>query len=622
VQSVEQSLLGAVRTRLSAGQRVHRVLPAQGRLHIDRPLPFLVVYRWPADRPDPGTGRLVLGESSYLIAPGDESHEASVGEVVEAVVRTLAEQFNAFLLLEIWAGDEETHLSTRPTFHVHMPHKGVPRQTVAALVRGLRRIRLDWRRARVQLHSGGHAPPGLPPLLTIEQAQRYACMMLGLQVPPTWRGAHGTMFPLVLTRLHRHFSRALRKTFFAFTRVQTRATVEHYHALGRTALGKAVWDVDRQLAEISDEFHFLLAVTPVNTRDALEAFTARGFEHEPVFHYRLLSFDPDLLKRRLYEIPIEKVEDPALGELFRQKRVELDRQITMLEDRQTHRFYHGSMQLYGGVDDTLLGHAKQLLAVVPARRDESAELIDAAGFAQRARAQIDAYRSAQALTDARVQIRGDVPGLLVSDGTLFLGQDLMLPARRVEALLAHEVGTHVLTYLNGQAQRLQLLRCGLSGCEELQEGIAVLSEWLVGGLTRARMRRLAARVLAVRRLVEGASFVDVFRELSGDHGFSGAAAFSVAMRVFRGGGLTKDAIYLRGLSRLLGHLQRGGSLDELFVGKISLASLPVVRELRWRQVVGAPMLRPLHLDAPSAVARLDRLRRGIGVVDLLNEGVA
>ena len=44
------------------------------------------------------------------------------------------------------------------------------------------------------------------------------------------------------------------------------------------------------------------------------------------------------------------------------------------------------------------------------------------------------------------------------------------------------------------------------------------------------------------------------------------------MRVFRSGGMTKDAIYLRGLVELLEHLGAGGSLDPLWLGKSRCAT--------------------------------------------------
>src|SRR5690606_17407786 len=131
---------------------------------------------------------------------------------------------------------------------------------------------------------------------------------------------------------------------------------------------------------------------------------------------------------------------------------------------------------------------------------------------------------------------------------------LRVPAHRVDALLQHEIGTHVVTFANGSAQPLGLLATGLAGYEELQEGLAVLSEHLVDGLDTSRLRLLAARVVAVRSVIDGADFVETYRLLAEEHDVDPTTAFTVAMRVHRGGGLTKDAVYLRGLVRLLGYL--------------------------------------------------------------------
>jgi uncharacterized protein (TIGR02421 family) len=205
---------------------------------------------------------------------------------------------------------------------------------------------------------------------------------------------------------------------------------------------------------------------------------------------------------------------------------------------------------------------------------------------------------------------------MVSRGHLLIPAGARIPSARVDALLQHEVGTHIVTYYNGGAQPLLQLRNGLPGYEELQEGLAVLAEYLVGGLSKARLRILAARVLAVRRMIDGASFVDVFRELDRDYDFAQRSAYTIAMRVFRGGGQAKDAVYLRGLASLLGYLGRGGSLDTLLVGKIGLQHLEVVNELQWRGVLVPPPFRPRYLELPEANARLDRLRDGAEVIDL------
>ena len=45
-----------------------------------------------------------------------------------------------------------------------------------------------------------------------------------------------------------------------------------------------------------------------------------------------------------------------------------------------------------------------------------------------------------------------------------------------------------------------------AGSDELQEGLAVLSEYLVGGLSPPRFRLLAGRVIAAQMLIKGSSF--------------------------------------------------------------------------------------------------------------------
>jgi len=628
------SFTAAVVDRLKQGRRVRRSLQPYGRLHIDRPLPYLCVYRRQDASGDPGTEWLVVGEGSYLIASGEETAQAGVGELVLNVCAELSAQFGALLLIELWSAKGALDvffggaLVKPPRFTIHAPDGERGRATVAALMRGLRRLRPLGYRPKVDNRQGGKpTPPGMAPLLTSVAAERLGVLMLGLEVPPIYRDpASGVLFPRVLRELRRNLSQALRRATFRFAHLQTSHRPDHFHRLGQHTVLRAALEADRELSEISDAFSLLLAVTPVNASDAWEEFRAGGYRREPTLRYRLLHWDPEVLKRRLYGISLERVEDPALTELFRDKREELDRQIMLLHDRNTWRFLHGSVQLYGSVEPDLLVVATQILsAPPPAGRsgEEEPDLchtaVDATRFAEQARREIEAYRSQWPTMDAGVELRDDVVGLLVSQNRLLVDQNLAIERRRVSALLHHEVGTHILTYANASAQKLSLLRTGLPGYDELQEGTAVLAEYLSGGLTRGRLRLLAARVVAVDRRIRGVSFAELFAELRDQYGLRPSSAFSVVLRVFRGGGFTKDAVYLRGLVGLLAYLGRGGDLEPLFLGKVSEQSLPILRELRWREVLAEPPLRPRYLDLPEAPARLERLRRGVSVANLLNE---
>jgi hypothetical protein len=117
-------------------------------------------------------------------------------------------------------------------------------------------------------------------------------------------------------------------------------------------------------------------------------------------------------------------------------------------------------------------------------------------------------------------------------------------------------------------------------------------------------------------MVHGATFLEIFKELTDTYGLGPRTAFTATMRVTRGGGLTKDAVYLRGLQQVVGYLRDGGDLELLYVGKIALPHVPVVQELLYRGVLHEPPLRSTCLDAPEAAARLTKLREGMPIIQM------
>lgn len=624
---IPDKLIDAIRKRLAEGKRVRRALPLDGRLHIDRTLPFLVVYRRPPKRPDSGTERLVMGEASYLIASGGRRLQASLSKFIRDIVETLAGECGAFLLIEIWSKPESQRNSemgevvAKPGLRIVTAPVRLPTKSVEALEKSLKRIRILKQKATVEVSTNKKLSlAGFPPLIPAAEVRKLNCFMIGLEVDPIYRNpVSGEIFPLVLRALHRGLATALKRATFEFSRHQTSLRPPHYQALGRRAVVKAVWEVDRRLAEISQSFDFLLQVTPVNTGSAWLKFQQSHFERAPVLYYRPLPVDPAHLKEQLYAIPISRVEDPTLAFLFREKRLELDRQLTMLWDRGRPAFLYGSMQLFGGVSRDLANLANDILRKLPphSRDDTAKNAVNAVAFADRAKGEIEFYRQTYPELSSRVEIRDDITGLMVSQGNLLIGKQTKVPQTRVNALIAHEVGTHVVTYFNGRAQPFRQLYCGLAGYEELQEGLAVLAEFFVGGLSRPRLRLLAARVVATHCLIDGATFVETFRELNRVYGFEQRTAFAITVRIYRSGGLTKDAVYLRGLLEVLDYLKEGGELESLFVGKISAEHISIIRELQYRKVLQPAPLQPRYLRNSQTAEKISRLKNGMSPLNLI-----
>lgn len=391
----------------------------------------------------------------------------------------------------------------------------------------------------------------------------------------------------------------------------------------------AALEADACLAEVADGLEFLLHVTPVNLEEAWRGFAASGFTRLPEVHYRPLPYDAAERKRRALEAPVDEVDDPVVGELLREKQEELDVKLSMLRHRGSPRFLEESLRIYGAVEEDLAELAERILFRLPvvSNVEPVSGRLDAAAFAARADRELDHYRRLAPDFEGCVVVSDDaLPGLMVSGDRLLVGSGTHVPKRRAAALIQHEVGTHLVTRHNGRRQPLRLLASGLAGYDVLQEGLAVVAEYLVGGLNRSRFRILAGRVLAVRCLTSGAELTETFRLLEDRYGFEDATAFNITARVYRAGGLTKDAVYLRGLVALLEYLADGGAgasgpdpLEPLLVGKVDLPHVPAVRDLLDRGLLDPPAVIPRFLEMDEARDRLRLLRTGATILDLLKE---
>ncbi|HEY3392123.1 MAG TPA: flavohemoglobin expression-modulating QEGLA motif protein [Lacipirellulaceae bacterium] len=631
-RSDSASQVSSLLDALDAGKPVRMDLPGGGRLQVDRKSPFLCVYRRTSNQPDTALEQLVTAEARYVVISAKPRWANQAIRVVQAVVEHLARHFGTYLLIEIWSaepvaesepvpaanGDTQSLL---PRFEIVAPVARIPRATIEALSKTLGKDSPPYGAARARLCPFSRvAPPDMKPLLRLSELRDWNCYLLGLVVRPADRDAPKQEDDSSSLRsVGRSVHCALDQAYFTFVQQRKSLRPAHYHAPEHGSVVKAVLDIDRQLAEIDRSFDLLLQATPVNAESAWREFRRSRFETPPVFYYRPMPVDPTLLKRQLYLIPVERIEDPTLSYLFRQKQEELDRQITLLTDIDTHRFLPESLQIYGGVSDWLLQHAQELLDRVPTRSGSPVHgQLSATDFAKRAQQELGFYQKQSSDFSATVAVRDDFyAGMMVSGDQLLIGGRLRVAHRRVDALLQHEIGTHLVTRYNGHLQPFQQLEVGLAGYDGLQEGLAVLAEYLVGGLSRYRMRVLAARVVAARQMLDGASFIETFRALNRNLVFSQRTAYTIAMRIYRGGGLTKDAVYLRGLLQILRYLREGGELEPLFIGKIASAHLPLIAELSQRGILKPPALLPRYLEAHEAQRKIERLRGGMKLLELL-----
>jgi uncharacterized protein (TIGR02421 family) len=128
-------------------------------------------------------------------------------------------------------------------------------------------------------------------------------------------------------------------------------------------------------------------------------------------------------------------------------------------------------------------------------------------------------------------------------------------------------------------QPLKIFSNGFPKNVETQEGLAVFSEYMSGALTLKRLKELAYRVLASDSLIKGYNFSDTFDLIHSQYKLNRNDAFSITLRAHRGGGFTKDRLYLSGLKKIYKRYLKEKSMDALLAGKVSLDYEPVIKHL-------------------------------------------
>lgn len=366
--------------------------------------------------------------------------------------------------------------------------------------------------------------------------------------------------------------------------------------------------VDAELARLDAEIDWLLALSPIGNVALWESFEASGRTAIPPLNYIDLDLDLHETRQRLLALPVEEIESPLLSALLSEKQRELDRMIELVRLRDTAGFVNASLDLFGGVGPALSELAQRILEEVNPSLPLTADTgIDA--VLEAVESELDWYRERSPDFKADVVVDTDLNSLMmVSHGTFYIDGNLRLPAARVQPLIQHEIGTHVVTRHNGRHQALTQLEVGLAHYDALQEGLGVLAEFLAGYLPGERLRVLAARVLATEMAINGEDVPAIFDVLHETHDLPTDDAFDIAVRALRGGGLTKDAVYLGGLCELVDYLHADGPFEPLFVGKFALSHRSVLDQLVEESWVGPPDLLPRYTTTPEFRDRLSLCR--------------
>tara|TARA_R100000935_G_scaffold8302_7_gene17407 strand:- start:36635 stop:37798 length:1164 start_codon:yes stop_codon:yes gene_type:complete len=342
-----------------------------------------------------------------------------------------------------------------------------------------------------------------------------------------------------------------------------------------------LFKIDFNLNKLVQKIELLNYVNPINIEAEKRNFFASKYNINPNFKYRKIDFNAHTLQQELFTQNIDSIKDEETRTFFRDVIYDYSGLIQCIETiGKGKKFYYNVLKSFGTPTEKDVENARFILHFKDEEYDsemfpvfnveEAANYFDA--FTKRYDFKFNVKLSTKISAAAMVQNNTQ---------TLILKKNHRFSANQLKVLANHEIGVHMVTTFNGLNQSLKIFHNGFPNNVETQEGLAVFSEYMSGCLTLHRLKELAYRVMAADSLRKGFNFCDTFDLLHNQYKLNREESYNITLRAHRGGGFTKDYMYLTGLKKVYDSFYNNESLDPLLTGKVSLEHTPIVK--KWQE---------------------------------------
>jgi len=515
-----------------------------------------------------------------------QKHER-IHNIISQVVYKIIEKCSACLVFDIHAynvTDREYH--NPPTFNVgtHFINKGSYKQIAKVWMHQLEKVVIPNVDVSVQENKIFNGSGYLAETLNSKFDN---CLVLPTDIKKVFASEFkNEPYPLVIEGLKAGLKNAMIATALEFADKSTRIKIVNKKKLLPTYTEKTVLQVDNQIFKFSKGLNTIALVNPINLNTEKSHFFSSKNKYIPDFKYRQLHVNPYKFKESLYRLPIDDIVDISLQKIYRAVVDYLAVKIELIASIGTSDFIYNSLRFYGEPSENDIKNAKFILHLQHELSDLDDELMSLENV-------VEAFESTAIFygIDCKVEISNKIVAkALVNNArkSILLNKNLNITRQEMTALISHELGVHMVTTFNAIDQPLKVLRTGLPFNTLTQEGLAILSEYLCGHLSIKRLKHLALRVMAISLMLKGNNFYKVFIELTEEYSATPEDAFGITTRVFRGGGFTKDYMYLRGFKLALKAYESKQNLLNLLVGKTSFEFYDEISELIERGILNKP----------------------------------
>ena len=352
--------------------------------------------------------------------------------------------------------------------------------------------------------------------------------------------------------------------------------------------------VDKLFAQIDRDLLLLKLIKPANLEEE-RIRLEQDVQYNPIFHYREPGIDMDEAEKKL-----EKAtqDSSPLGILLEKKRKELLTRIALLRSRgDATRFTQHSRALFGAPTSALLRSATAELhnrkaCDLPASEKELLSSEKAQKILTKA---LESYSLHEWEVSVRPRLVSDCT---VGGNKVYVREGAQFEQVHIEALVAHEIETHILTAENGAHQPYALFRNGCANYLDTQEGLAIYNQNRIYSPFHEKRYNPPRNVLGLAFGLEH-SFAETRKYLQEELGYGAEKALSQAIAIKRGlsdtsepGGFTKSIVYFRGLRAIEQFINDGGDLAKLYIGKIALEDMELIEKIDGLET---PLLLPSFL---------------------------
>lgn len=397
----------------------------------------------------------------------------------------------------------------------------------------------------------------------------------------------GADYPKRIKELQQKIKKAILNNANEFSKKHTNWQHSKANKLLAKDMDPAVVTADKQLYNLLKHFELLAYVNPVNSTTEKKRFFKHKATELPKFRYSPIRINPYELKQKLSNIKTGNISDVSIRHLYESVINSYFDKIDMLSTLGTDKFLYNSLRYFGRPSKKDLQNAQYLLhlpAIASEPKRSPSLTVDSA---------ISSFKDAleDYGFDCKIELNNKVISqvmVLNSRKLIQFRPDAKFTRPEINALIEHEIGVHMVTTMNSSQQDLKIFNLGLPVNTKTQEGVAILSEYLSGNISMKRLKKLALRVVVVDMMCSGASFIDCYKYLMDNHLDSPNEAFSLVTRIYRGGGFTKDYLYLSGFVQILRFWEKENTLDPLLIGKTSIEFYNVISEMIEREMVERP----------------------------------